>query len=192
MTRGSETEFRRRPSVGVASPGNGISKPVPVLRGQMRAPGARLRPVPLPARESPNPCASSAHVQRNSLGGACTLPSRSLVLARPGLTWMHRCEALCRTSSSFTVMGQDERGHGIGGRGRIFQVIVPSRCAALSLVLGCPRRSCPGKRARDRCVVCCHRILAASCASTSSPPGDPRISLSSSRAAACDERHARA
>ena len=96
---------------------------VPVLRGQMRAPGARLRPVPLPARESPNPCASSAHVQRNSLSGACTLPSRSLVLARPGLTWMHRCEALCRTSSSFTVMGQDERGHGIGGRGRVLQAL---------------------------------------------------------------------
>ena len=88
----------------------------------MRAPGARLRPVPLPARESPNPCASSAHAQRNSIHGACTLPSRSLVLARPGLTWMHRCEALSRKSSSFTIMGQDERGHGIGRRGHVFQL----------------------------------------------------------------------
>ena len=37
---------------------------------------------------------------------------------------MCRCLALSRKSSSFTVMGQDERGHGIGGRGRVFQVIV--------------------------------------------------------------------
>ena len=88
----------------------------------MRAPGARLRPVPLPARESPNPHASSAHVQRNSISGACTLPSRTLVLAPPGLTWMHRCEALSRKSSSFTIMGQDERGHGIGRRGHVFQL----------------------------------------------------------------------
>ena len=85
----------------------------------MRAPGARLRPVPLPARESRNPHASSARVQHNSISGACTLPSRSLVLARPGLTWMHRCEALNRKSSSFTMMGQDERGHGIGRRGHV-------------------------------------------------------------------------
>ena len=32
-----------------------------------------------------------------------------------------------------------------------------TRCAALAPVLGCPRRSCPGKCALDGCVVCCHR-----------------------------------
>ena len=37
---------------------------------------------------------------------------------------MHRCEALTRDPSSFTMMGQDERGHGIGGRGHVFQVVI--------------------------------------------------------------------
>ena len=135
------TRSRRTVGCRVVSPGNGISKPVPVLRGQMRAPGARLRPVPLPVHDLPDPHAFSAHTQRDSMHGACSLPSRSLVLARPGLTWMHRCEALCRTSSSFTVMGQDERGHGIGGRGRIFQVIVRQGaplCPLSSAVLADP------------------------------------------------------
>ena len=85
--------------------GNGTSKPVPVRRGQMRAPGARLRSVPLPARESPTPHASSAHTQRKSISGACSLPSRTLVLARPGLTWMRRRLVSCRKSSTFTVVG---------------------------------------------------------------------------------------
>jgi len=31
--------------------------------------------------------------------------------------------ALSRNASAFTVVGQDERGHGIGGRGRILKAI---------------------------------------------------------------------
>ena len=84
---------------------------------------ARLRPGSLPARESPNPHSSSAHAQRHSISGACSLPSRSLVLAHPGLTWMRRRLVSCRKSSTFTAVGQDERGQGIDRRGHLFQGI---------------------------------------------------------------------
>ena len=117
LSRADTVAARRGPG----RPGNGTSKPVPARRGQMRAPGARLRPVPLPARESTNPHASSAHTQRKSISGACSLPSRSLVLARPGLTWTLRRIVSCRISLTFTVVGQDERGQGIDRRGHLFQ-----------------------------------------------------------------------
>ena len=50
--------------------------------------------------------------------------AQPLVLASPVLTWTRRCLALSRKVPTFTVMGQDERGHGIGGRGRIFHTMV--------------------------------------------------------------------
>lgn len=61
------------------------------------------------------------------------MPLRSLVLARLELTWMRACLALSRSAPTLTVVGQDERGHAIGGRGRNFQAM--SRQGALRSAL---------------------------------------------------------
>ena len=104
----------------IVRPTYGLSKSDPFSYIVMPAPGALPRPASPPAHESPNPCASSARAYRTSSSGACSLPSRSLVLASPVLTWTRRCLALSRKVPTFTVMGQDERG----GRGRIFHTMV--------------------------------------------------------------------
>ena len=128
-------------------PRNGTSKPVPVRRGQMRAPGARLRPVPLPARESPNPNAASAHTQRKIISGACSPLSRTLVLA-PRSPWTDMdASSPCVQQEIIDFhrggTGRARTGHRQAGAS-LSRDFWPG-CAALGPVLGCPHHSCPGK-----------------------------------------------
>ena len=123
----------------------------------MRAPGARLRPVPLPAHDLPEPHAFSAHTQRDSMDGACSLPSRSPVLARSGLMVDASSSGAPQDFTNFQRDGIGRPRTWDRRAGAHFSSDISPRCAALSPVLGCPRRACRGKCPRPAAT--CHACL---------------------------------
>ena len=80
----------------------------------------------------------------------------------------------------------------LGRAGTSSEAAWRARCAAEQPIHLGPHLPGLSPCACDGCLMCCHRIHTASCSSISPPPGKQRISPRSSRAAACDERHARA